>query len=324
MDDINKNMTTGVLEDPRSEEEKLKDYNYDDLAHGEVKLNWIEYNEKHLKTYPIQNQDGSSSCVSQGTSKILAMHEVKEGRSYKQLCPKFIYLERSNYPQGGMWFNDALNIAIKHGSCEERLMPCDSKGESFMNEKNKTEEQIENAKIYKAKAYFNIPIDIDKIAEVIEQGYGVLMGFRFDHNEWTDVPKRVEGTKMASHHGVAIVDYVMYKGEKALIMEDSWGPKYGKGGRRIITESFLMEKGRCSFVGYVTSLDEVKYVFKDTLRVGSRGLPVKMLQNRLGITADGIFGKNTKLAVQAFQLKNHLVADGIVGKITNSYLNKNE
>ncbi len=310
----------GALEDPRSEEAIAKDYNYDDLAHGEIKLNWKEYDEDTIKTYPIQNQDGSLSCVAQATAKILAMHEVKEGRSYKRLCPKFIYLERFN-SDGGMWFNNALEIAVKHGSCEEHLMPCDNKGESFMNEKTKTSEQIENAQNYKAKAYFSIPINIDKIAEVLESGYGVLMGFRFDHNEWTDVPKRVEGTKMACHHGVAIVDYVMYKGEKALIMEDSWGPGHGKGGRRIITESFLMEKGRCSFAGYVTSLDEVKYIFKDTLRMGSRGLAVKMLQKKLNISADGIFGLKTKTAVKHFQGLNNLVPDGIVGKLTNEKLN---
>jgi len=312
----------GVLEDPRSEEEKEKDYSYLDLAQGEVKLDWKEYNEKHLKTYIIQNQDGSSSCVAQATAKILAIHEVKEGRTYKQLCPKFIYLERLNYPDGGMWFNNALEIACKWGSCEEHLMPCDSKGESFMNEKTKTADQLENAQNYRAKAYFNIPIDIDKIAEVLEQGYGVLMGFRFDRDEWIDVPVVNKNSKKALHHGVAIVDYCLYKGQKALILEDSWGPKYGKGGRRIITEDFLMEKGRVSFAGYITSLDEVKYKFSQTLKLGSRGIDVKMLQKKLLIKVDGKFGKETKLAVIAFQISKGLKGDGIVGPLTNNKLNK--
>ena len=188
-----------------------------------------------------------------------------------------------------------------------------------MNDKvNLTESIIENAKQYKAKYYFEITGGINKIAEVLEQGYGVLLGFRFDYDEWLDVPVIHEDSKKQCGHGVAAVDYVLYKGEKAIIIEDSWGPKHGKGGRRIITEEFLDE--RCFYAGYITSLPN--YMFTKTLRIGSRGIDVRKLQEKLGnIKVDGIFGKDTKLAVQAFQLKNHLVADGIVGPLTNKILN---
>ncbi|NLN42198.1 MAG: hypothetical protein GX160_09510, partial [Clostridiales bacterium] len=59
-----------------------------------------------------------------------------------------------------------------------------------------------------------------------------------------------------------------------------------------------------------------------TLRQGSRGSQVKILQERLNSlgynagTADGIFGSKTKAAVMAFQRANGLVVDGIVGPAT--------
>jgi peptidoglycan hydrolase-like protein with peptidoglycan-binding domain len=53
-----------------------------------------------------------------------------------------------------------------------------------------------------------------------------------------------------------------------------------------------------------------------TLRTGSKGEPVKQLQYRLHITADGIFGSKTKAAVQKFQKSKKLSADGIAGKQT--------
>lgn len=308
----------GVVEDPRDEESKSKDYKYEDLAQGEITLNWVEYNEKNLKSFPIQDQDGSSSCVAQATSKILAMHEVLEGKDYTQLCPKFIYTRRNNYPDGGMWFQNALEIACKSGSCPESFMPCANKGESFMNEKTELNICAEKASLYKGKFYFNIPISIKDIAEVMEQGYGVLLGFRFDYDEWTNVPYIKDTSKQKCHHGVAGVDYCLYNGKRAIIIEDSWGPNQGKGGRRIITEDFLLT--RCSFAGYVTSLPN--YVFTKTLRVGSKGLEVKMIQEKLGITADGIFGVKTKRAVIEFQKIHQLVSDGIVGIITMAELNK--
>ncbi len=52
------------------------------------------------------------------------------------------------------------------------------------------------------------------------------------------------------------------------------------------------------------------------LKKGSVGDVVKLLQEKLKIIADGIFGTNTKEAVLAFQINNGLSADGIVGKNT--------
>lgn len=52
------------------------------------------------------------------------------------------------------------------------------------------------------------------------------------------------------------------------------------------------------------------------LRVGSRGDLVKDVQEIIGITADGIFGKNTEKAIKKWQKDNGLVADGTVGRKT--------
>ena len=50
---------------------------------------------------------------------------------------------------------------------------------------------------------------------------------------------------------------------------------------------------------------------------------VMHIQNKLGLPADGIFGKNTKAAVIVFQKKHGLIADGIAGPQTLAELNKN-
>ncbi|PWT91746.1 MAG: hypothetical protein C5B54_04715 [Acidobacteria bacterium] len=56
---------------------------------------------------------------------------------------------------------------------------------------------------------------------------------------------------------------------------------------------------------------------RPTLRQGSRGSDVVVLQNALSIKpADGIFGLITEQAVKNFQADNGLVPDGIVGPVT--------
>lgn len=58
------------------------------------------------------------------------------------------------------------------------------------------------------------------------------------------------------------------------------------------------------------------------IKVGSRGQTVRTIQTKLKRwgyykgSVDGIFGSQTKSAVQYFQRKNGLTADGIVGKAT--------
>lgn len=53
-----------------------------------------------------------------------------------------------------------------------------------------------------------------------------------------------------------------------------------------------------------------------TIRRGNAGPDVRYLQQKLGITADGIFGALTDHAVRQFQTIHGLVPDGIVGPLT--------
>ena len=57
------------------------------------------------------------------------------------------------------------------------------------------------------------------------------------------------------------------------------------------------------------------------LKLGSRGNEVKVLQEKLNLKADGVFGPLTEEAVKDFQRSNGLEVDGIVGANTLSKLN---
>ena len=62
--------------------------------------------------------------------------------------------------------------------------------------------------------------------------------------------------------------------------------------------------------------DDVNVNEIGTLRKGSKGDGVKMMQAALGIAADGAFGPGTEKALKAWQAKNGLTADGIAGPMT--------
>jgi putative chitinase len=52
------------------------------------------------------------------------------------------------------------------------------------------------------------------------------------------------------------------------------------------------------------------------LKIGSTGEDVKKLQEKLGLSADGVFGPGTQSKVKEWQSKNGLTADGVVGNGT--------
>lgn len=55
---------------------------------------------------------------------------------------------------------------------------------------------------------------------------------------------------------------------------------------------------------------------RPTIRRGARGPFVRLLQRKLGITVDGLFGPATEDEVRRFQKKKGLAVDGIVGRAT--------
>jgi len=64
--------------------------------------------------------------------------------------------------------------------------------------------------------------------------------------------------------------------------------------------------------------DSVEDIIDDigVLRKGSRGDGVKIMQEALGIGADGVFGPGTERALKEWQAANGLTADGIAGPAT--------
>jgi peptidoglycan hydrolase-like protein with peptidoglycan-binding domain len=52
------------------------------------------------------------------------------------------------------------------------------------------------------------------------------------------------------------------------------------------------------------------------LKRGLSGDPVKVLQSKLGVTADGIFGPGTETALKDYQKKHGLMVDGVAGPDT--------
>lgn len=64
----------------------------------------------------------------------------------------------------------------------------------------------------------------------------------------------------------------------------------------------------------------VAYHYWRMLQQGNQGVDVQHMQRRLGVTADGIFGPQTRAALMAWQRAHGLVPDGLFGPLSQRRL----
>lgn len=337
------NTNLGALLDTRPKEEKQKDYQHVEVAvAATAPVEWVEKTE--YKYFDKRNQAMSSSCMAQSGVKMLGIENVLEENQFVTLSAKAVYKSRTT-PGGGMALHESLGALCKPLACFEEQLPSQDQGEVEINQPyTMTQEMQETAEKYRAANYVfvNPPNDIDAIASLVAAGRGVQVILFFIADEyWRNVPKIIKKTLRvdaaeASRHGVCVVDYTLYKGEKALVIEDSAGNAssiHGKG-QRVLTETFF--KARCYGAGYLLPLKNdhgapkpPEHNFTKTLKYGMKDGEVRWLQDYLKYTGDfptnigstGNFFGLTLKAVKSFQAKNGLVADGVVGKKTNAVLN---
>lgn len=341
MEELEKKFQNGALLDTRSEEEKAKDFKFEEIVASVAPVVWTEKISTSWRKFPIFNQDGSGSCVAQTMAKIMGiMYWLKNG-VYVHFSATHIYQRRANKPQGGMNGVDAFKIA-QEGATLEVLTPSQDMTDTQMDNVKIEQYKHDVGKVFKLGNYIMGPVkDIETIASIIQTtGKAVMVWYYFKHAEWTDVPEikypdlDINGAT-TSRHSVTAVDFTLYQGKKCLIIEDSWGPNYGKGGQRIITEEFHNQRNW--FVAHPMTFKfeepEVPPVIPEkltkTLRFGMTDTEVRILQDMLKVkglfpvnTSSNYFGSITLKGVKDFQSKNGLLADGIVGPVTRSLLNQ--
>jgi len=186
----------------------------------------------------------------------------------------------------------------------------------------------DEAKLHKIDTYaFEWNPTFESLKQAIYDHKAVIMLLRVGAEWWTkdnnlgnsweekDILPLRTNVPITSGHFVVAFAY----DEKYIYFINEWSDTWGKKGIGYFGKEYMP---RCIQIGTAVDLETTKYIFIKTLKFGSKGFDVKQLQKKLNLKDDGIFGKDTKLAVQGFQLTNHLVADGIVGPLTIKELNK--
>lgn len=232
-------------------------------------------------------------------------------------------------PSEGTDMLSILKTLNKKGICSINLMPNNTDTETlaqYTDPSKITEEMNQDAQLHKTGAYaFSWRPTFEELKQAIYDHKAVILLLRIGKEWWTDkngkstwaekdiLPLRAT-EKIGSGHFVVAFAY----GVDTIFFINEWGTTWGMSGLGYFKEDYMP---RVVQIGTTINLETSKFIFTKLLKVGSKGFDVKQLQTKLGITADGIFGKNTRSAVILFQAKHFLIPDGIVGKLTNEKLN---
>ena len=242
---MNPYIEQGAIIDTRTENEKQKDFSAKETIASFAPINWVEKSPSMWRKFPIQNQDGSGSCVAQTKKKMNGINVwLKTGR-YVTFSASHTYQRRTNKPASGMGGFDVFEIERKEGVTLEEFAPSELMNDSQMDLVKVEGPALEVAKIFLGANHVGFtPKSIDEVASTIQHtGKGVMVWFYFNYQEWTDVPIILDTNldlyaPSTCRHSVTAVDYCLYNGKKALIIEDSWGDFNQWKGQRVITEDF--------------------------------------------------------------------------------------
>jgi len=310
---------TGLVPDSRSPEEKERDFKVEEIFKAEF-VKWEEKKPEQWRKFPIFNQDRSSSCVAQTIAKLLGVENYLEENLFILNSAGDIYSQRSNYPQEGMWLKDGMEIGYKLGAVLEQLMPSQRKTEAELNayRNKRTPLMKEIALPGKGGNYLTLPFNFDVMAQEIQRGKAVCLGFRFNSGDWSsgEVITRKNGTY---GHAVAGVDFCLWNGKKAIVFDNSWTQSWGFGGQGIITEdraegligALYYEDLKNTWRDSVLIIPKPKYQWQEDVVFGQRNYDISMVQRALmfeelfsiEVPATGYYGNITAKGVYQFQIK---------------------
>ena len=309
-----KNFTQpGLVPDERTEEQKAKDYQLKETIPMAVVLKWNRGLE-NAPAYSNRNQNGSGSCVGQSVAK--ALETLKK----EVISAHPVYRRRFNYPQVGMWLQNAGDIVRKLGTTTEILSPSQNMTEEQMSKSVDVETPISNY-IYAFPDFKNI----DEIATAIELYKHCIITVGAEYGEWNLKP--IYNGKLANmYHAICGTYYFTDEnGEKCIRIDESWGQDNPE--HRILTESYLKLRGTGAMYLIppveLPDDDKPKHTFNSYLRFGDNNFSVKMLQDILkyeklfpiNITSTGYYGNITAKSVLAFQRKYNVASEGELNQL---------
>lgn len=226
----------------------FRDILFRDYIAGAGTVNWDEpYDIRSvIGTLPINNQNGSSSCVGQSCSKLAEIAEAFESKNQTRLSARDVY-SRIYAPEGGAFGYKGLSIIVNRGVATEVRVSSYNQGnppdEAFMRIRDDSNEATQEALVRKAKAYAHISQNIDEMAYAIKNQNGIVFGVIGTNQGWAFgkyIPEPPKSGEEVWYHFIVGIGYKKIGDKKYILIQNSWGKEWGNQGTALISEDYIL------------------------------------------------------------------------------------
>jgi hypothetical protein len=225
---------------------------FDEIVTTATPVEWKPLDLKRLPTWVQYNQGRMNSCVASTKALMDSIKFYKRNALKREVKFSAEWIYRHRLPKiAGMVGTRAIQITKEIGNLHDALYPmCTTDDE--IDQAPIDPWMADEAKLYRTN---DEPIlvptnNIDVLASIIQAtDKPIMTWFEFRADEWRTVPA-ISGYTPNMRHSVTLIPpknagemtFGMYEGEKAIVIQDSWGLQYGIAGKRIIKESFLKKR----------------------------------------------------------------------------------
>lgn len=306
-----------------SEEELADMPQLSELVATVAPVKWKELIVNNIPKYSVYSQNGSGSCVAMSIALIATiLYKIRTGIDI-MFSASWVYRQRINQ-DSGMIGTDAFRIA-SNGLLPEVLMPSQDLTEGQINNVPVQSWFKKVAEVFALDDKFvQLPIkNIETVASVMQvTGKPVMVWFESTYSEWKTIPEISPNFINPFRHSVTAIDYGIYQGEKAIVIQESWGFKSTQlGAIRIIKESYFNKRNIFSAYPrrFKFDITNDRPVYDGTI------ISFQRCMKSIGLFPVGVdfierFGPTTKRACEQFQVLHNLTVSGIIDSETESKL----
>jgi C1A family cysteine protease len=174
----------------------------------------VDYRDKMM---PVRDQGNQGSCAAMAGAAMKEYQELVDIGLIEYMSPQFIYNNREDLKEEGMFMRDLMEILKEKGDCTERHFPYGTQS------KPEIDDYVEASK-YKTLNYASINTIDDLKTALYTNGPCIiaLPVYNYTERMWFQYP----GEELLGGHALCVVGY----NRGGFIIRNSWGESWGDKG----------------------------------------------------------------------------------------------
>jgi C1A family cysteine protease len=171
---------------------------------------------------PVRSQGKQGTCAAQTAACMKEWQEKKNVQLDEYFSPQFVYNNRENFPNSGMFGRDVMKILSTVGCCRELRFPYGTN----IDKNTTSSKAIKDASNYKIKGYAQVST-IECLKKALYKNGPCYIAFPVypDAGDTFWKPKQA-GDVRKGGHAVTVVGYT----KKGFIIRNSWGVDWADNG----------------------------------------------------------------------------------------------